>query len=120
LIVMAGLGWPADGAIALRTAPPPTVAIQHNAPADRHEASRLPQPPATVREWVIPPGRPSVAVPILMYHHVRVNPNPRDALGFDLSVTPSDFRAQMDYLASAGYHPVDLSDLRAYYEHARS
>jgi peptidoglycan/xylan/chitin deacetylase (PgdA/CDA1 family) len=63
---------------------------------------------------VVPPGRPSVHVPILMYHYIRVNPDGGDPLGFNLSVTPADFRAQMDWLARNGYHPIDLDDLRGY------
>jgi peptidoglycan/xylan/chitin deacetylase (PgdA/CDA1 family) len=49
-----------------------------------------------------------------MYHYIRVNPNPYDRLGFNLSVTPADFAAQMDWLAHNGYHPITLSDLNAY------
>jgi peptidoglycan/xylan/chitin deacetylase (PgdA/CDA1 family) len=71
-------------------------------------------PPAARPAAAIPLGRPSVAVPILMYHYIRINPNPRDTLGFNLSVTPDDFAHQLDWLAQNGYHPVDLADLRAY------
>ena len=53
-------------------------------------------------------------MPILMYHYIRVNPDPRDVLGFNLSVTPSDFKSQMDWLAANGYHPIDFDDLRGY------
>jgi len=63
---------------------------------------------------VIPPGRPAVSVPILMYHYIRINPDPRDGLGFNLSVTPEDFRAQMDWLAANGYHPINFEDMRGY------
>jgi peptidoglycan/xylan/chitin deacetylase (PgdA/CDA1 family) len=55
-----------------------------------------------------------VKVPILMYHYIRVNPDPRDRLGFALSVTPADFVAQMDWLAANGYHPITFRDLHAY------
>jgi peptidoglycan/xylan/chitin deacetylase (PgdA/CDA1 family) len=55
-----------------------------------------------------------VRVPILMYHYIRVSPNPSDRLGFNLSVTPADFSRQMDWLAENGYHPVDFDDLRGY------
>ncbi len=63
----------------------------------------------------VPPGRTSVRVPILMYHYVRAT-DPRDPLGWGLSVTPAAFAAQMDWLQAAGYHPVDIADLRAYLE----
>jgi peptidoglycan/xylan/chitin deacetylase (PgdA/CDA1 family) len=86
---------------------------------------RLPQfaPDPTARppaaDQVVPGGRSAVRVPILEYHYVRVNPDPRDKLGFNLSVTPDDFNAQMDWLQANGYHPVDFGDLRAYFENQR-
>lgn len=60
------------------------------------------------------PGSGSVNVPILTYHYIRVNPDPSSALGFALSVTPADFAAQMDWLASNGFHAVTPADLYAY------
>ena len=63
---------------------------------------------------MVPAGRSSISVPILMYHYIRDNPDPRDVLGANLSVSPSEFRLQMDWLARNGYHPVDLDDVRAY------
>jgi peptidoglycan/xylan/chitin deacetylase (PgdA/CDA1 family) len=63
---------------------------------------------------VTPPGRNAATVPILMYHYVRVNPDGRDRMGFALSVTPTDFAAQMDWLAGSGYHTITTEDLHAY------
>lgn len=65
--------------------------------------------------YVIPLGRAAIRVPILQYHYIRVNPNPSDRLGYALSVTPQDFAAQMDWLAAHGYHPVNFTDLHAYF-----
>src|SRR4030081_2341301 len=56
----------------------------------RHAARPAPGPVA-----VVPAGRSPVHVPILMYHYIRTNPDPRDRLGFDLSVTLDDFGRQM-------------------------
>ena len=67
-----------------------------------------------IRHYVIPAGRPEVTVPILMYHYIRYFQDPNDRVGSDLSVSPDDFRAQMDYLRANGYHPVDFQDLRGY------
>jgi hypothetical protein len=72
--------------------------------------------PGPTTESVIPLGRSGIRVPILEYHYIRVNPNPRDQLGFNLSVTPTNFSAQMDWLASHGYHPITFDDLHAYFE----
>jgi len=49
-------------------------------------------------------------VPVLMYHYIRVNPDPRDRVGFALSVTPAAFHAQMNYLARNHFHTVSLSE----------
>jgi peptidoglycan/xylan/chitin deacetylase (PgdA/CDA1 family) len=68
---------------------------------------------------VLAPGPGAVKVPILMYHYIRTNPDSRDRLGFALSVTPADFAAQMDWLASNGFHPVTTADLYAYLNRAR-
>lgn len=76
--------------------------------------------PTPFERDVIPPGRTQISVPILEYHYIRINPDPRDRLGFNLSVTPSDFKAQMDWLQANGYHPVDLNDLRAYFQEQRA
>ncbi len=97
----------AQPAATTRSAPGRPVRPSHAPPAALGTA-------APTEEAIVPPGRPSVRVPILMYHYIRVNPDPRDKLGFNLSVTPSDFGRQMDWLAENGYHPIDFGDLRAY------
>ena len=78
-----------------------------------------PQPtptPDALEQEVIPAGRAHISVPILEYHYIRVVTDPADRLGFNLSVTPSNFKAQMDWLQAHGYHPVDLTELRAYFQ----
>ena len=94
-----------------RTAPRSTSVPQPSA------ASALAAPAAP--GMVIPAGRPDVGVPILEYHYIRVNPDPADKLGYNLSVTPADFQAQMDWLDRNGYHPVTLDQVRAYFEQGR-
>lgn len=54
------------------------------------------------------PLGPVTYVPILYYHYIRINPNPRDRVGFGLSTPPAAFRAQMQYLADHGFHVVSL------------
>jgi peptidoglycan/xylan/chitin deacetylase (PgdA/CDA1 family) len=54
------------------------------------------------------PSGPVTYVPILYYHYIRVNPNPRDRVGFGLSTPPAMFRAQMGYLADHGFHVISL------------
>jgi peptidoglycan/xylan/chitin deacetylase (PgdA/CDA1 family) len=61
-------------------------------------------------------GRPgTAAVPILMYHVVA--PPPVGAPFPGLYVPPDEFAAQMQALKSAGWHPVTLDQLRAYWQH---
>lgn len=67
----------------------------------------------------LPPGPASIRVPILTYHYIRISNDVQDRLGFALSVTPSDFAAQMDWLARNGYHPITTEDLYAYLSGAR-
>jgi peptidoglycan/xylan/chitin deacetylase (PgdA/CDA1 family) len=57
-----------------------------------------------------PPGR-CVTVPILVYHYIRVPL--RSGLAFELSVTPEQFQAQMDWLRIAGGSPVTLEQVMA-------
>ena len=54
-----------------------------------------------------------INVPIVYYHYIRVNPKTGDALGYELSVTPTNFQAQMDWLRIAGGHPVTLAQVMA-------
>lgn len=59
-----------------------------------------------------PPGLPerTLAVPILMYHHVS-NAPPLAQSQVGLTVTADAFAAQLDYLARHGYHAIRLHDL---------
>lgn len=52
-------------------------------------------------------------IPIFMYHYIRVDSNPTDRLGFNLSVTPANFAAQMDYLQRRGMHTITPAQLMA-------
>jgi peptidoglycan/xylan/chitin deacetylase (PgdA/CDA1 family) len=53
----------------------------------------------------------TLRVPILMYHYVSVPPEGADKYRNDLSVTPEQFRQQMQYLSENGYNTIDLYDL---------
>lgn len=51
----------------------------------------------------------SIRLPILTYHYIGNNPNPGVDLARDnLSVTPVDFEAQMEFLAKNGYQTSSL------------
>ena len=98
---------PPDSAPAISVTTP--VAI---APDD--QASVVPESPA-VQPAIVPTSSQAqgakARVPILMYHYIRVNPDPRDMMGAGLSVTPVVFQEQVDWLTGQGYHTVTLSEL---------
>jgi peptidoglycan/xylan/chitin deacetylase (PgdA/CDA1 family) len=53
----------------------------------------------------------SIAVPILMYHHIAIPPDNADAIRRDLSVPPERFDEMMAYFAAKGYHSVKIGDV---------
>lgn len=88
--------------VVMATAVPPT-----NTP--------IPLPTNTATPWPMPTPNGiysrTVRVPILMYHYISVPPEGSDEYRIDLSVSPENFRAQMEYLAANGYTTVDLYDV---------
>src|ERR1700686_2195164 len=79
-----------------------------------HSAAPVPTPTAApligelvAKKAPVPVG-PVTYVPILYYHYIRINPNPRARVGFGLSTPPAAFRAQMQYLADHGFHVISL------------
>jgi peptidoglycan/xylan/chitin deacetylase (PgdA/CDA1 family) len=49
-------------------------------------------------------------VPIFMYHHVSNKPT-TNILDYSLTVTDTDFNAQLDWLQQQGYHSIDMTEL---------
>jgi peptidoglycan/xylan/chitin deacetylase (PgdA/CDA1 family) len=110
---------------ALAAAAAVTVAVTHPSlhamPVARHagfvtdpDLAMLPPVPA-VAATVRSPGAATahITVPILVYHYVRIDANPRDRVGFGLSTPPAVFRAEMDWLREAGGHTVTLAQVMA-------
>ncbi|MBV9101218.1 MAG: polysaccharide deacetylase family protein [Candidatus Dormibacteraeota bacterium] len=99
------------------TAPAAAIAVDSStfAPPSQALESAAP-PPAAAPPLAAPPALVSavgscVQVPILVYHYIRINTNPADHLGYELSVTPNEFREQMDWLRQAGGHPITFAQL---------
>jgi peptidoglycan/xylan/chitin deacetylase (PgdA/CDA1 family) len=79
--------------------------------------------PADVQGPVLVPSHPALRrlrVPIMMYHHVAPAPERTPQMGdydfrlaLDLTVTPQDFAAQLDWLATHGYQTITLQQLMA-------
>lgn len=55
----------------------------------------------------------SLEVPILMYHYISYNSNPKDTVRTALSVNPDKLNAQLNHLAQSGYHTITLDNLYA-------
>ncbi len=51
-------------------------------------------------------------VPVLMYHHIRVNPMPRNPVWAALNVSAEQLDQQFAYLSSHNYHTITLDELR--------
>jgi peptidoglycan/xylan/chitin deacetylase (PgdA/CDA1 family) len=67
--------------------------------------------PALIRVLPVAHHGRSFQVPILVYHYIRINPVATDRVGFNLSVTPANFSAQMDYLKKVGVHTITPAQL---------
>jgi peptidoglycan/xylan/chitin deacetylase (PgdA/CDA1 family) len=51
-----------------------------------------------------------------MYHYIRINPDQTDTAGYNLSVTPDNFRAQVDWLTKTGYQTITFEQFVAYFK----
>lgn len=109
-----------DDAAETMASPAPTagsagsVSVAARPPGAPPEAATPSSPSSVKPAPVVGEAQPSRGVPILMYHYIRVNPIPSDVAGYNLSVTPSDFAAQMDFLARHGFTAVTMSQVRDY------
>lgn len=52
----------------------------------------------------------SFRVPILMYHHLGVNPEPKNTLRQRLTVSQENFQQQLQFLAEQKYTPISFQD----------
>lgn len=109
-----------------RTLPPTRTTVAASTPTATATATptSVPSPTSTVTQTpvatTIPTPLPArVKVPILMYHYIRVNPDPTDHAGYALSVTPKNFEAQVSFLAKNGYHTIHFDQLVAYYKEGK-
>ena len=69
--------------------------------------------PADIDAPILVPASPpatKLLVPIFMYHHVS-NVQTTDALDYSLTVTTTDFNAQLDWLHQQGYTSIDMTEL---------
>lgn len=69
--------------------------------------------PKNVEAYHPVPGGYQLRVPILYYHYVGNNPNPKDLQRNALSISPDKFDEQMGYLKNNGYVAISLDTLYA-------
>lgn len=53
-----------------------------------------------------------ISIPILMYHYIRDYNNPADTIGTNLSISPTKFKEQIDYLNNNNYSTITFYDLQ--------
>lgn len=99
------------------------VLEQEPTPPREAEASATTTPTATVAPSLSPSSQTlapvptfdgvyrKLRVPILMYHYTRVPPRNISPTQLPMSVTPSDFEGQMEWLKANNYTTVSLYDL---------
>lgn len=56
------------------------------------------------------PPQTRLQVPVFMYHHVSNKPA-RTLLDYNLTVTTTEFNAQLDWLQAQGYHSINMTEL---------
>ncbi len=97
--------------------PTPTVApsetpVRAETPIAAETATPPPTPsPAPTATATYPPPPQALNIPILMYHYISELPPDADIYRTDLTVTPGQFQAQLQYLQEQGYETVRLSDI---------
>jgi peptidoglycan/xylan/chitin deacetylase (PgdA/CDA1 family) len=79
-----------------------------------------PSPTASPTPFLTPPSRGQpVFIPILMYHHLEQLAPSASLTLKTWTVSPSNFRDQLDYLMTHGYHTISFSQLDAFFEESR-
>ncbi|MBI5303687.1 MAG: polysaccharide deacetylase family protein [Chloroflexi bacterium] len=115
VVHMAGLVLPSATPTATNTPTATLTPTPTNTPTSTPTPTDTPTSTPTRTRTPVPPTRDpglrAARVPILMYHYVSVPPPDADKYRLDLSVTPANFDAQMEYLAIEGYTPVTVSAL---------
>lgn len=87
---------------------------QHKIP--QKEINKISSPSTTKKEasfYNPPSSGNSLKVPILFYHYVGNNPNPKDLQRDVLSISPDKFEEQIKYLKENGFTAISLDTLYA-------
>lgn len=79
--------------------------------SDITDFAEIQTPPPLSNLPITPLGPNEIFVPILMYHHIEINPRPNDPIYAALFVSPTQLDQQLSYLATHDFHPITLDDL---------
>ncbi len=113
-VLLAGGGSGPPPATSARAARSPGAS--RRSPSSSAHADGAAAHPSTADSLGAATGRPGTdPVPILMYHVI--NPPPAGAPFPGLYVSASEFAAQMQALAGAGYHAITLDQMWSYWQH---
>lgn len=100
--------------VATPTASPTSTALPTHTPTRAPTATPFHTPTPFITPP--PPGEP-VAVPILMYHHLKtLAPGASETLR-TWTVSPEQFAAQLDYLQTRGFHTITFKQLVDFFDH---
>lgn len=113
VVHMAGLVIPSATPTATNTPTATSTPLPTHTPTSTPTPTNTPTPLPSRTPTPVPPtrdpGMRSARVPVLMYHYLSVPPPDADKYRLDLSVTPANFDAQMEYLAVEGYTPITVA-----------
>lgn len=75
------------------------------------ELAELQEPPplTNLPSTIVAPNE--LFIPILMYHHIRINPMPGNPVWAALNVSPDQLDQQLSYLSTHNYHAITLDEL---------
>ncbi len=73
--------------------------------------AEIQSPPPISDALIKPLAANELFVPIFMYHHIEVNPQPQDPVYAALFVSPTQLNEQFSYLATHGFHTITLDQL---------
>ncbi|MGE5141019.1 MAG: polysaccharide deacetylase family protein [Rudaea sp.] len=110
---------PTVAAVSGQTETPPVAAVAATV-TPTELVIVLPSPVPTGTPFLAAPhGDKAVAIPILMYHHLQDLGPDASALQRDWTVSPANFRLQLDLIQTRGFHTVTLAQLVSFFDEGK-
>lgn len=86
--------------------------MERYVPPGGEKPETLLTPPLKTSGYILPKTK-TVNVPIIFYHYIEYNHDPKDTIRMHLTVTPYWLEKQLRFLRDNGYTTVDLNQVRA-------